>query len=86
MLLRKYADDIYEELKAKGKDALSIWVIRNKNSDDNDIKWNEAFGSIDLFVERDGDLIRYPYHYNLYIDYIDQINSDKHEDKVLDEL
>lgn len=44
-------------------------------------------GTIDLFIAQDEEIwIRYPYHFNLHIDYYDRINTKKHNSSQLDEL
>jgi len=48
--------------------------------------WKECLGRIDIFISQNETIYNYPYIYNVHIDYWDQINTDKHENKLLDEL
>lgn len=43
-------------------------------------------GRIDMYITKDEDYSRYPYYYNVHIDYLDGNNSDKHDNNLLDEI
>lgn len=50
-------------------------------------KFDASNGEIDIFITKDvDDILRYPFNYNLHIDYWDNINSEKHEKNELNEL
>lgn len=43
-------------------------------------------GEIDLFISKDDNVFRYPYNFNVHIDYTDAINSEKHSNQNLEDL
>lgn len=87
LFIQKY-DDHYSYVGEKeNKEAFSLLPKRKFYANEDESIWQNSYGSIDLFITQDDDIyIRYPYHFNLHIDYTDQINSDKHENGVLDDL
>lgn len=43
-------------------------------------------GEVDLFISKDDSVIRYPFWFNLHIDYIDAINNEKHQSQSLEDI
>ena len=43
-------------------------------------------GRIDMYIAKDDSMLRYPYNYNVHIDYLDGDNSDQHDNSLLDEI
>ena len=85
-LQSKYEDCYYSDDEKDGRPSFSILPKRKLIADEFETKWHNSYGEIDLFISKNEDLSDYPYHFNLHIDYNDQINSDKHENKVMDDL
>lgn len=83
LLEKKYDDYYYQEGTQSGKDSYSILPKRKPIEE---VKWDNAYGQIDIFITKDESYIRYPYWFNLHIDYTDQINSDRHEYGELEDL
>lgn len=85
LLLTKYNESYEDEGTNEGKPSLSI-LPRCSYDEDNSV-WQNSYGEIDLYITKDDqEFIRYPYNYNLHIDYTDRVNSDKNQAKEMDEL
>ena len=86
LLQRKYEDCYFQEDKKENKPSLTIYASRYELPSEEEPIWKECFGRIDIFISQNETIYNYPYIYNVHIDYWDQINTDKHENKLLDEL
>lgn len=65
------------------KESFSVLVaskglLENLDSS-NSLSANGFKGEVDLFIAKDDSFIRYPFWFNLHIDYIDAINNEKHQ-------
>lgn len=65
-----------------GYESWSLAVSRYSN--DEEFIWNRCFGEIDLYITKHDN--SYPTRYFLHIDYTDQINDDKNENAMQDDL
>ena len=86
MLLQKYDNGYSDEGQHERKPSLSIFPKRYKTYSDEEYDWTKCYGKIDVFISKDESYINYPYMFNVHIDYWDQLNLDKHNNKLLDEL
>lgn len=43
-------------------------------------------GAVDLYIAKDDSFLRYPYWFNLHIDYLDAINGEKHQNQSLEDI
>lgn len=87
LFIQKYEDYYSFDGEKENKEAFSLLPKRKFYANEDESRWQNSYGSIDLFITKDEDIyLRYPYHFNLHIDYTDQINSDKHENSMLDDL
>lgn len=86
MLLQKYDNGYSDEGQHERKPSLSIFPKRYKTYSDEEYDWTKCYGKIDVFISKDESYINYPYMFNVHIDYWDQLNLDKHNKKLLDEL
>jgi len=83
LLEKKYDDYYYQAGTQTDKESYSIMPKRKPLEE---VKWDNTYGQIDIFITKDDSYIRYPYWFNLHIDYTDQINSDRHENRELEDL
>lgn len=90
MLLQKYGEEYGQNGKHDYKEAYSMLVAgKNMKSEinfDDALSVNGFKGEVDLFISKDDSFIRYPYYYNLHIDYTDALNGEKHQKQSLEDL
>lgn len=86
MLLQKYNNSYSAEGVKDGKPGFCICPKRYRTYSGQNYNWKECYGEISLYISKDKRNINYPYLFNVHIDYNDQINSDKHNNNLLDEL
>lgn len=90
MLLTKYGSDFCTYGTQADKEAFSVLVASENLADDIDsslsLSANGFKGEVDLFISKDDSAIRYPFWYNLHIDYIDAINNEKHQSQSLEDI
>ncbi len=87
LLLRKYADAYYNEGVRDEKEACALLPKREGAAPDvENGSWEETYGEIDIYITKDEQIVNYPYYFNLHIDYTDQINSDKREGNIMEDL
>ena len=88
MLIKKYDDEL--GFQQSDKQSFSILVISKNQNYDPDSTYSASThsykGEIDLYVTKDDTYARYPYWYNVHIDYIDAKNKEKHDNQSLEDL
>lgn len=90
LLLTKYGTNFSNYGTQSDKESLSI-LVASKNlcenlDSSNTLSSNGFKGEVDLFITKDDSILRFPFWFNLHIDYIDAINSEKHQNQSLDEI
>lgn len=90
LLLTKYGSSFCNYGTQSEKESFSVLVaskglLENLDSS-NSLSANGFKGEVDLFIAKDDSFIRYPFWFNLHIDYIDAINNEKHQNQSLDEI
>ncbi|MBO6118584.1 MAG: hypothetical protein J6P44_08590 [Bacteroidales bacterium] len=83
---RKLFNQKYEAYFIEDKDSFILVPMRDVNLSDDVDKWKNSLGEIDVYIRKNESLYNYPYHYSLHVDYTDQINSEKHENSVIEDL
>lgn len=87
LLLKKYVGSYYDESEKDGNKSCSILPQREEYAFEEDGgSWQTAYGEIDIYVTKDDLAVNFPFYFNLHIDYTDQINSDKREDNIMEDL
>lgn len=90
LLSQKYGTDFMQTDTKEDKESVSFLCLKNLD-DEVDLSTQNiidvANGDIDLYITQDEETwIRAPYNYNVHIDYIDFVNSNKHSNQQLDEI
>ena len=91
MLLQKYGMTYSNYGEQNDKESFAVLVEGKQLNPSMDLtnlppSTNGFKGEIDLFITKDESYIRYPYWFNLHIDYIDAINNEKHQNRDLEDL
>ncbi len=89
LLAKKYGEENAITDTKDDKECISFISLKSKSTnmtDTTDLS-ELANGSIDLFITKDEEIwMRYPYNFNIHIDYNDMVNTQKHENQQLDEI
>lgn len=90
MLQTKYGSDFNDYGTQADKESFRVLVASESLADDMDsslsLSANGFKGEVDLFISEDDSPIRYPFCFNLHIDYIDAINNEKHQSQSLEDI
>ena len=90
MLLTKYGSDFNDYGTQADKESFRVLVASESLAEDMDsslsLSANGFKGEVDLFISEDDSPIRYPFCFNLHIDYIDAINNEKHQSQSLEDI
>lgn len=89
-----YAQNLTEHMSFMGtqsdKEAFGVLVASKSLREDRDSSYSLASngfkGAVDLYIAKDDSYLRYPYWFNLHIDYMDAINSEKHQNQSLEDI
>ena len=68
---QKYDTSDFDYDKYEGKESVFIYLPN---------------GRIDMYISKDAEMIRYPYIYNVHMDYWDGVNTNKNTDSKLDDI
>lgn len=90
LLITKYGTQFCGYGTMSEKESLNILVTSKnlkENIDSSDSMSANGFkGEVDLYVTKDDNYLRYPYFFNLHIDYLDAINNEKHQNQTLEDI
>lgn len=90
LLLTKYGSAYSNYGNQTDKESFGV-LVASKNVRDNldsscSLSSNGFKGEVDLYITKDEEIIRFPFWFNLHIDYIDAINSEKHQNQSLEDI
>lgn len=90
LLLTKYGSTFSNYGTQSDKEAFGVLVASKSLREDRDSSYSLASngfkGAVDLYIAKDDSYLRYPYWFNLHIDYMDAINSEKHQNQSLEDI
>lgn len=90
LLLTKYGSTFCNYGTQTDKESFSVLVesksLRENIDSSYSLSSNGFKGEVDLYIVKDDSYLRYPYWFNLHIDYIDAINNEKHQNQSLEDI
>ena len=90
LLLTKYGSTFCNYGTQTEKESFAVLVASKNLRENTDSSYSLAAngfkGEVDLYITKDDTYLRYPFLFNLHIDYIDAINSEKHQNQSLEDI